>query len=133
MNNAFFSMWRWRTKQTMVYSTESSKKGQETMSIQPRLEARVSAQERRQLNIDARIEELSEDITSSFKHLSEHLGKIEATMMTKTDLAGMATKEDLAALETRMQGNISALEKRMLDAFQQLVTIIDTRLPPLEK
>jgi hypothetical protein len=114
------------------------------MSIQPRLEARVSAQERRQLNIDARIEELSEDITDSFKHLSEHLGKIETVMMTKTDLAGMATKEDLAALETRMQENIATLEKRMqentatletrmLDAFQQLVTIIDTRLPPLEK
>ncbi len=32
------------------------------MNIYSRLEARVSAQERRQLTIDARIEELSEDV-----------------------------------------------------------------------
>ena len=78
------------------------------MSTHPRIESRVSAQERRQLILDARIEELSEDMTASFKQLSEYLGKIEdrfdkieATMATKEDLATMATKEDLAAMATK--------------------------------
>jgi uncharacterized protein involved in exopolysaccharide biosynthesis len=89
------------------------------MSTHPRLEARVSAQERRQTNIEARIEELSEDITASFKQVSEYLGKIETTMATKEDLAAMATKEDLAAMENRI-----------LDAFKQMLTMINPQQPP---
>jgi hypothetical protein len=88
-----------------------------------RIEARVSAQERRQLNIDARIEELAEDMTASFKAQAAYQVRIEAKVdhleaEIGTMKADMATKEDIAALE-----------KRMLDAFQQLLTVIDQRLP----
>ncbi len=120
----------------------------------PCIEARVSAQERRQLILEARVEELSEDVTASYKHLSEHLGrieedlakmatkedlakmatkiedrfsKIEAKMATKEDLAKMATKEELAKMATKE--DLASLENRMLDAFKQLLTVIDTRLP----
>ena|SRR5216110_375338 len=96
------------------------------MSTHPRIESRVSAQERRQLILDARIEELSEDMTASFKQLSEYLGKIEdrfdkieATMATKEDLATMATKKELAAMENRI-----------LDSFKQLLAAINPQFPP---
>lgn len=101
------------------------------MSIQPpRIEARVSAQERLQTILHARIEELSEDMLSSFGAQAVYQGRIEQKIdalqedmsAVKKDMSSMATKEDVAALE-----------KRVLDAFQQLVTIIDQRLPPLEK
>jgi hypothetical protein len=102
----------------------------------PCIEARVSAQERRQLILDARVEELSEDVTASYKHLSEYLGRIEE------DLAKLATKDELAKLATKVEDRFSkieatmatkedlaSLENRMLDAFKQLLTVIDTRLP----
>ena len=111
----------------------------------PCVEARVSAQERRQLILEARIEELSEDVMTSYKHLSEHLGRIEedlAKTATKDDLATMATKDELARLATKVEDRFSkieatmatkddlaSLENRMLDAFKQLLTVIDTRLP----
>lgn len=99
------------------------------MSIQPRLEARVSAQERRQLNIDARIEELSEDITNSFKHLSEHLGKIEATMVTKEDLAAIETRIDKIEATMATKEDLTAMENRILDAFKQMLTMINPQNP----
>jgi chaperonin cofactor prefoldin len=60
----------------------------------PRIEARVSAQERRQIYLDARIEELSEDMAKNFKTIEEKIDHIEAEMV--------------------------AMEERILDAFQQL-------------
>ena len=106
------------------------------MSTHPRLDARVAAQERRQLNLEAYIEELAEDtavgienLTASIKNLSDNMTEsfnqlavyqiktekeIEArfnqidTRLDKIE-ATMATKEDLAALENRI-----------LDAFRQV-------------
>ncbi len=43
------------------------------MSTYPRLEARVSAQERQQNILNARIEELSEDMTTNIKRLSDDM------------------------------------------------------------
>jgi hypothetical protein len=56
------------------------------------------------------------DMDLRFNAVDTRLDKIE------TKIATLATKED-----------VTALEKRVLDAFQQLVTVIDTRLPPQEK
>ncbi|MBA2396516.1 MAG: hypothetical protein H0V70_27645 [Ktedonobacteraceae bacterium] len=67
-----------------------------------------------------------------FNQVDARLNNIEATMATKEDVSTL--KGDITAfLEDRMQGSMDALEKRVLDAFQQLVTIIDTRLPAQEK
>ncbi len=93
--------------------------------------------------IDTRLEGMKEEIRAvkdqqdkqgrDSVDIKRHLDALDATMATKEDLASMATKEDITALENRMQENIATLEKRVLDAFQQFLTVIDQRLPPLEK
>ena len=122
-----------------------------------RLKARIGAQERLTALLYARVEELSQDMTASFKQLAEYqvafeqridarFDRIEATMATKEDIAAMATKEDIAALTTRIDSieermatkedvaamatkeDVAAMEERILDAFQQLVLVVDKRL-----
>ena len=122
-----------------------------------RLKARIGAQERLTALLYARVEELSQDMTASFKQLAEYqvafeqridarFDRIEATMATKEDIAAMATKEDIAALTTRIDSieermatkedvaamatkeDVEAMEERILDAFQQLVLVVDKRL-----
>jgi hypothetical protein len=121
------------------------------MSTHPRIESRVSVLERRQINLEAQLEDLSEDMAASFKQLSEYLGKIEdrfdrtekdiaeikATMATKEDIAEikttMATKEDIAEIKATMatKEDTTAMEGRILDAFKQLLATINPQsLPP---
>ncbi len=104
------------------------------MSIRPRLEARVSAQERRQINLDARIEELAEDMAGSFKQLSEYFGKIEerfdkieTTMATKEDLAMMATKEDLAMMATKEDLATMATKEDLATMAMKIETTMATK------
>ncbi len=94
------------------------------MSTQPiRLEARLSAQERRQINLDARIRGTSRDMTASFKQLSEYLGHMDARIdkiegnIARIE-ATMATKQDLAAMENRL-----------LNAFKQLLATVNQQRP----
>ena len=99
-----------------------------------RLQARIGAQERMSTILHARIEELSQDMTASFQQqvdyqiqfekkvderfnkVDERFDKIEATMAKKDDLVVMQKK-------------IDSMEIRILDAFKQLLTVIETRLP----
>ena len=122
------------------------------MSTHPRLESRVSVLERRQNTLEALIEELSEDtaagfkqvdarigglsedMTASFKQLSEYLGriedrfdKIEATMATKEDL-----KTEIATVRSDIKNDMSAMENRILDAFKQLLAVVNPQRPPSE-
>ena len=99
------------------------------MSTQlPRLEARISAQERMTTILHARIEELSQDMTASVEQLAKHLVHTDRTIEARFDKieATMATKDDIASVRAEM----ATMEGRMLDAFKQLLTMIDTRLPP---
>ncbi len=99
------------------------------MSTQlPRLEARISAQEHLTVMLHARIEELAQDMSASFDKLAKYQIETEHTIEARFDKieAQMATKEDIATLEAR----ITNMEGRILDAFKQLVAMIDTRLPP---
>lgn len=112
----------------------------------PRMNARLSVQERQMLLLQGRVEELNEDITTqltelsrdfqaSFKQLADYQIATEQKLDTRFDaiearldkmdaqMATMATKEDVASL-------IAASEARMLDAFRQLIAVMDTRLPP---
>ncbi|MBA2396515.1 MAG: hypothetical protein H0V70_27640 [Ktedonobacteraceae bacterium] len=108
----------------------------------PPLSARVTALERSQTILNARIEEIAEDVADSFEQQVPYQVRIEQKIDALTEevaaiKATMATKEDVAASvvasEERMQGSIAALEKRVLNAFQQLLTVIDQRLPPQGK
>ncbi len=67
------------------------------MGTYPRIEARVSAQERQQNILNACIEELAEDMTTSFKQLSEYLGKIESRLDK--------VEEDTAEIKTQLETN----------------------------
>lgn len=72
-----------------------------------RLTARVSALERAQISLQARIEELAEDMNTSFKQQTKYLEQV-------------------------IEEKIAAAEGRILDAFKQLLTMLDARLPPKE-
>jgi chromosome segregation ATPase len=82
--------------------------------------------------------------------VKEDVAAMKATMATKADLdavkedvaamkATMATKEDIATIKediatvkgdiATIKGDMTAMEGRMLDAFKQLLTVIDARLP----
>lgn len=120
------------------------------MNVYPRVEARVSALERQQVQINARFEEVTEDMATGFKQIS---ADIEASFkqfteyLTKSEEQGerrfnkiegrldkiegrldkiettMATKEDLVAMATKE--DLVAVETRILDAFKQLITTIN--------
>ena len=110
------------------------RKGKAMSTELPRIEARVSAQERMQTILHARLEELAQDMKASFDQQTQYQVQIEQKIdavdarLNKIE-ATIATKEDVAALKE----DITTLEKRVLNAFQQLLTLIDQRLPPLEK
>ena len=100
----------------------------------PRLEARVSVLERMQNSLYVRIEELAQDMTESFRQqvnyqiqserkIDARFDKLEARVAVIE--ANMATKEDIVAI----RGEMAAMEGRMLDAFKQLLVMVDSRLP----
>jgi hypothetical protein len=100
----------------------------------PRLEARIGAQERMTTILHARIEELSQDMSASFRQLVEYQIQTERKIDTRfdkleADVAGvrvdMATKADLASVRADM----ASMETRILDAFKQLIALVDSRLP----
>ncbi len=123
------------------------------MSTQlPRLEAKNTAQERMQTILHARIEELAQDMGESFKQqaayqvrfeqkVDERFDKVDERFdkvderFDKVDKRFNAVETRLDTIETTMatKEDIASLEKRMLNAFQQLLTIIDQRLPSQEK
>ncbi len=87
------------------------------MSTYPRIEARISALERRQTQLDARIEEvvedttvsfkqLSDDMTASFKQLSEYLVKTEESTeerFNKIEADITNVKEDISDVKTTLK------------------------------
>ena len=107
------------------------------MSAYPRFEARISALERRQINTDARVEEvdentaasvkqLTEDMETSFKQLTDYLIKnVEADI---TDIkATMATKADITDIKgeiTNVKAEMVTMENRILEAFKQMLTTL---------
>ncbi len=110
------------------------------MTQLPRLESRIGAQERITTLLHASIEELSQDMTASFKQqanyqidfehkVDAHFAKIDARF-NKINEDLVTIKGDMVAMESRVEARIVALETRMLDAFKQLIVTIDARIPP---
>lgn len=90
----------------------------------PRLEARIGAQERMTTILHARIEELSQDMSASFRKLAEYQVQTERKIDARFD----KIEADLASVKADMAG----METRILDAFKQLIALIDSRLPPAQ-
>lgn len=90
------------------------------MSTHPRLEARVSAQEKLVTILAGRIEELNQDMAESFRQQAVYQVNLERKM----DAHFAALEAKIDALETRMETNMKGMEARMLHAFQQLVIMV---------
>jgi chromosome segregation ATPase len=102
------------------------------MSTHPtRLEARVSAQERQQVMLNARIEELGQDMDTSFKQLVQYHIETERQIDTRFNQVD-ARLDEIKNDVNEIKNNMTAMESRILNAFQQLVTIISTQQPPTE-
>jgi hypothetical protein len=74
-----------------------------------------------QIKIEEQIDTRFNQVDARFNQVDARLDKIEATMATKDDIANMATKDDM-----------TAMENRILNAFQQLVTMINAQRPQSE-
>ena len=94
------------------------------MSTYPRLEARVSALERRQINTDARVEEIAEDITTNFKHLSRDMEASFKQLTEYLDKTEKQTEERFNKIETDIID-----VKTTLQEHTALLTQILERLP----
>lgn len=93
----------------------------------PSIDARMQAQERLSTILHARIEQLSQDMQASFHQLAAYQIQAEKRMDERFDaiesrLEGMATKQDLTTMEDRILG-----------AFQNLMNVIEDRLPKQEQ
>lgn len=132
------------------------------MSTYPRLESRVSVLERRQITLEARVEELSEDttarfnqvdtrveglskdMTASFRQLVEyhiqtenqintHFNQVDARF-DKIENRLDRVENDVADIKANMatKEDLSTLENRILDAFKQLIVQVTQQRPPSE-
>ena len=123
------------------------------MSTHPRLEARVTAQERRQLNLEAYIEELAEDTAVGIENLTASIKNLSDTMtesFNQLAVYQIKTEKEIDArfnqidtrfnqIDTRLdkveatmatKDDLAALENRILDAFKQLITTVNPQQPP---
>jgi len=104
---------------------------------QPSIEARISVQERMITLLHGRIEELSQDMAASFDQLAKYQIATERTLATRFNLVDarleriettLATKEDLASLESRVEQRFTSLENKTDQRFDQ----VDARFASLE-
>lgn len=92
----------------------------------PSIDARVQALERLTTTLNARIEQLSQDMSASFRQAAAYQLQTERKIEARFDaidasIARLASKEDMGAMKSEI-----------LSAFNQLLSILDTRLPPKE-
>jgi chromosome segregation ATPase len=95
------------------------------MSTQPRIEARIGAQERLTTILHARIEELSQDLDAARSKLDERFDGIDAHLgAVDTQIA--AIREEVAAIRANIatKEDLAALQAVVLDAFKQLMAAV---------
>lgn len=102
----------------------------------PSLDARVESLERLSMVLHARVAELGQDMKMSFGQQARLQVQSEEQISGQIaelgeKLAGLATKEELAGLATKEE--LAATEGRILDSFNQLLKVINERLPPPEQ
>lgn len=83
----------------------------------PSIDARVQALERLTTTLNARIEQLSQDMSASFRQAAAYQ---------------LQTERKIEARFDAVDASIASMKSEILTAFGQLLTIIDTRLPPKE-
>ena len=98
------------------------------MSTYPSLEGRVSAQEHRQTILDARIEDVSRDMTKHMKELADNL------QHGFNDLAKyqIATEQQIDTKFSQIDARLDKIEAR-LDNVDARLDKIETRLDKMEQ
>lgn len=95
------------------------------------VDARFNEVDARFNEVDARFDRVDARLDKIDARLDGHDARFDGVDARFDQIeAIMATKEDMAALEVRIQSNMDAMEGRILDAFKQLLVMVDSRLPP---
>lgn len=87
----------------------------------PSVDARVQALEHLTTTLNARIAQLSLDMASSFRQAAAYQLQTERKLEERFDIVD--------ASMARLQADMGAMKDEILATFQQLLTVIDTRLP----
>src|SRR5579885_2642168 len=97
------------------------------MTQLPDIESRIRAQESMTTMLHACFKELSRDMIASFQQEA----KYHAATDRELDIRFRHIDACLDRLEaiTATKEDLASLERRILDAFKQVVAIVDTRLP----
>jgi cell fate (sporulation/competence/biofilm development) regulator YmcA (YheA/YmcA/DUF963 family) len=82
--------------------------------------------------VDARIGELSKDMTASFKQLAEYQIHTEGQIDTRFNQVKEDLKEEILAAKDEIKNDMTAMETRILDSFKQLLTAMNALRPPSE-
>jgi chromosome segregation ATPase len=143
----------------LSFSIGSSPQG-EIMSTHPRLEARVSAVERRQTHLEAHVEELATDLTASVKFLSNDLqasfdqlvqyhiqtenqidtrfNQVDArfnrmdTRFNQVDTRFNKIEEELTAVRTELKDDIAAVKTELKDDIAAVRTELKDDMAAME-
>ena len=106
----------------------------------PKPESRISALEQRAATLEASIVELSSDTAEELRAIHQHVDqgfdqahafvqerfeeintRLERVEQDIRDIkATMATKDDMTAMESRINANIATMKEDLLDAIKQL-------------
>lgn len=102
------------------------------MTQSPDFEARLKAQEHATAMLQARVEELSRDMAMSFQQQAKYQGAVERELdirfrhidarLDRLE-AHMATKGDLAALESKFERRFASLDNKLDSMLQMLATV----------
>ena len=101
------------------------------MSTHPRTEARVSALERRQTNLEIRIEELSEATTNGLKGLSDTITD-NVKQIAEYEIS---TKDEIDTRFNQVDTQLTAFQNQVDARFNQVdarFSQVDTRLNTIE-
>ncbi|MEO7022569.1 MAG: hypothetical protein ABI234_20635 [Ktedonobacteraceae bacterium] len=103
------------------------------IDLQP-LDARMRTQERLSAIFHSRLEGVSSDLNASFKELAKYQIQTEQSIETHfatTDGEIAVIKDEITVIKATMatKDDLAASEKRVLDAFRQLISMVETRLP----
>jgi chromosome segregation ATPase len=101
------------------------------------VDARLDKMDTRFDQVDARLDKMDarfDQVDAHFGQVDARLDTIETTMATKNDLAALEERVqgNMVAMEERVQGNMVAMEARILDAFKQFAAVINAQLSALQ-
>ena len=96
------------------------------------IDARFNQADVRFNQVEARLDKIEANMATKDDIVNMATKDDIVNMATKDDLANMATKDDIVNMATNLRGEMVAMENRILNAVQQLVTVVGTQRPQSE-